>query len=303
MSIDTAQIVTVIYMLWEFTVQNFGNPIVFQIVIWPIASIPIFLVATELPIQIFLSYRIKVFSKSWIWFIIVASLSLVAGCCGIACGVLATLIPSIPTELKRLVPLADASIGIFVFNNILMTSLLFFFLKKSKTGFQRTDSLIQNLFRIAVQTAFISSIICVIQLILFTIMDCPSIIAFLELLHSRLFVNTLMFTLNSRANFREKLKTDEIQFCSEGIPDAFRIKPAEISISVQQDNHVDDLGSRSSDETEKKRFYAVERVWYFRCATQYSLCSSTIAIKTCVRCFNSSYLSPVDHYTCTHSRI
>jgi hypothetical protein len=49
--------------------------------------------SASVPIQIFLAYRIKGLSHSWLLFLGLAALSLAQGACGIAGGILATINP------------------------------------------------------------------------------------------------------------------------------------------------------------------------------------------------------------------
>jgi hypothetical protein len=51
------------------------------------------LLSASIPVQIFLAYRIRGLSQSWVLFIILASFSLAQGACGLTGGILATIHP------------------------------------------------------------------------------------------------------------------------------------------------------------------------------------------------------------------
>jgi len=255
--IDTFQMAATMYMLWEFTVTNFGNKAILTNLPWPYLTTPIFVVSVTVPIQLFLGYRIKVLSQTWLWFAIIAVISLAQGACGMTGAIIATRISN-PTDFTNLIPIADVWIGLFVFTDILITVLLFIFLRKSKTGFQRMDSIIETLIRMAVQTASIATTLCVIALIAFNVWPNTCLTYVFELVQSRAYTNTLMVTLNSRTRFRERLKNNEVQQLGpESILDTLRFSPAEVGVVVQQDVQADipDLGS--TNKSEKKHFYDV----------------------------------------------
>jgi len=80
MVIDTFQTAATVYMLWEFTVPNFGNTSIFTKPPWPFNTTGICIPVTAAPIQIFLGYRIKVLSHGgWFWFTLISVLSLTDG--------------------------------------------------------------------------------------------------------------------------------------------------------------------------------------------------------------------------------
>jgi len=165
--LDTFHTAAATYMLWEFVVPNFGKSEIFVHLPWPYPTTPIFICLASVPIQIFLAYRIKGLSRSWLLFLGLAALSLAQGACGIAGGILATINPD-PAHFTALLPLAESWISIAVFVDVAVTLSLFYFLRRSKTGFKRTDNVIERLIRTAIETASVGAIFCIIDVIVFT---------------------------------------------------------------------------------------------------------------------------------------
>jgi len=258
--LDTFQMVSTSYMVWEFTVSNFGNPRIFQELPWPYPTTPIFIALASIPIQHFLAYRIKSLSHSWIWFFIISVLSLAQGACGIAGGILATVLAD-RADLSSLIPIADAWISLCVVTDVFITALLFYFLHKSKTGFQRMDSILERLILIAVETAAIGTAFCIIDVIVFNTNSKTNLHFFFALLQGRIYTNTLMVTLNSRASLREQMNSNEPQgFVSHiGAPATVRFKATEINVAVSHDIQMDSLqpNSPAHSRDEKESFYRV----------------------------------------------
>lgn len=233
-----------LYLLWAFTVDNFGNYDIFSSVPWPYPTTAITIVLCSVPIQHFLAWRIRGLSRSWALFCVVSALSLAQGACGFAGGVLANIISN-PVDFVRLGGVADAWLSIAVFTDILITLLLLYYLQRSKTGFKKTDSIISSLIRTAIETAAIGAIFCVVDLVVFTARSDTNLHFFFALPQPGIYTNTLMMTLNSRLSLRNEMNSGDPQ--SFNITTASRFKPTEVSIAVSQDVRMDIVGSNAQD--------------------------------------------------------
>jgi len=230
-------------MLWEFVVPNFGRPEIFVHLPWPYSTTPIFICLASVPIQIFLAYRIKGLSHSWILFIALATLSLAQGACGFAGGVLATINPD-PAHLESLVPVATSWISIAVLADVCITLSLFYFLRRSKTGFKKTDNIIERLIRTAIETSSIGAIFCIIDVIVFTTRINTNLHFFFALPQGRIYTNTLMMTLNSRANLREEMNSTNVHsFNVTGSGSGGARRKTEVSIGITQSIQMDKIES------------------------------------------------------------
>jgi hypothetical protein len=189
--LDTFHTCAATYMLWEFVVPNFGKPEIFVHLPWPFPTTPIFICLASVPVQIFLAYRIKGLSHSWLLFVVIASFALAQGACGFAGGVLATINPN-PSHFSALLPLANCWISLAVFVDVSITVSLFYFLRRSKTGFKRTDNVIERLIRTAIETCSIGAIFCIIDVIVFTTRINTNLHFFFALPQGRIYTNTLM---------------------------------------------------------------------------------------------------------------
>jgi len=129
-----------------------------------------------------------------------------------------------------------------VFTDVLITATLFFFLRRSKTGFSKTDTIIERLIRTAIETAAVGAIFCVLDVIVFTTKGDTNLHFFFALPQGRIYTNTLMLTLNSRSGLREHLHSNNPQSISLSETNRFAAAGGvrtEISIAVQQDVQTD----------------------------------------------------------------
>jgi hypothetical protein len=241
--LDTFHTAAATYMLWEFVVPNFGNPEIFTHLPWPYPTTPIFICLASIPVQIFLAYRIRGLSQSWVLFIILASFSLAQGACGLTGGILATIHPD-PTHFAVLLPIATSWISIAVAVDVSITLCLFYFLRRSKTGFKRTDNIIERLIRTGIETCSIGAIFCVLDVIVFTTRINTNLHFFFALPQGRIYTNTLMMTLNSRANLREELNSTNVHsFNVTGSGSGGTKRKTEVSIGITQSIQMDNIQS------------------------------------------------------------
>ena len=87
----------------------------------------------SVPVQFFLAWRIRIFSKSFVLFIVICTLSLVQGGLGFASTISALLEPNLEANVRR-VPVADSWLAIAVACDASITAALSYYLLKRKTG-------------------------------------------------------------------------------------------------------------------------------------------------------------------------
>lgn len=240
MILDTVHTGSTVYMLWQFTVPNFGNFKIFASVPWPFPTTPIFIVLASVPVQHFLAWRIKGLSRSWALFAAISVFSLAQGACGLAGGILA-LASSDPAGFRKLLGVADSWVAVAVFTDVLITGSLLLLLRRSKTGFKKTDSIIASLIRTAIESSAVGAIFCIVDVIVFTTKTDTNLHYFFALPQGRIYTNTLMMTLNSRKSLRTEMSSSHAQSFNVVSATGRFTKPAEVSIAVTQDIQMDKM--------------------------------------------------------------
>ncbi|KIK64822.1 hypothetical protein GYMLUDRAFT_402293 [Collybiopsis luxurians FD-317 M1] len=86
--IDTFHSAAAVYLFWQYTVESYINPASLETALWPLTLTPVLTVISALPIQMFLSQRVKKLSGSQTVFITLVTLSCIEGSLGITIAAL-----------------------------------------------------------------------------------------------------------------------------------------------------------------------------------------------------------------------
>ncbi|PPQ94920.1 hypothetical protein CVT25_004406 [Psilocybe cyanescens] len=186
--LDTFHTCALLYMIWEYAVVHFNEPAFLATVLWPFSSTPIITTLTSFPIQIYLSWRIRQFSRSTRVFFGLLALAITQAALGLTCSIAAFRVP------LSLIPFVDAWQVLAVATDVSITALLSWYLLKSRTGQKSSDSVICRVIRSSVETAAFGAFFCIMDLITFT------------LLQNTNFHVVFAFTLNSRKSLRAELE-------------------------------------------------------------------------------------------------
>jgi len=219
-ALDTVHSCVAVYAAWETCVTNFNNPGFFAAVSW---TIPFTACATALAAflsQIFLAHRVLILTKNKILTGVILTLS----CLGFFFGLYAGTYSGILHEVAKFGPLSPfvtCWLGFQTAADVMITTVLIYTLKNARTGFHRTDTIINRLIRGAVQTGFFASIFALFDLFSFMLRRQTYLYAMFAYPIGRIYTNTLLDTLNCRNNLKGKGPTLDVE--SEGNATAFRM--------------------------------------------------------------------------------
>jgi hypothetical protein len=194
---DTVHSAVAVYAAWELCVANYNNPSSLAVVGW---TIPFTAVATSVAAiitQFFLAYRVYILTKNAPVVGVIGLLSFLGFIFGVYAGVRSGII----NEVKNFAPLTPFVIcwlGFQTCADLLITFVLSFALARSRTGFRKTDTIINRLIRGAIQTGFFVSLFALADLFSFVLHRNTNFYAFFAYPIGRIYTNTLLDTLNSR---------------------------------------------------------------------------------------------------------
>ncbi|KAF8914036.1 hypothetical protein CPB84DRAFT_46769 [Gymnopilus junonius] len=208
--LDTIHSAVAIYAGWEACVTNYNNPASLAFVSW---TIPFTAVATSLAAfitQLFLGHRVLALTKSkpLVGFILLLS-SL-----GLIFGIYSGIYSGILHELAKFGPLDPFVTCWLVFQtsaDILITVVLSWVLSRSRTGFRRTDTIINRIIRGAVQTGLFVSLFAMGDMFSFLLHRDTNLYAMFAYPMGRIYTNTLLDTLNARTAFKAQGHTHEVE--------------------------------------------------------------------------------------------
>ncbi|KAH9475548.1 hypothetical protein JR316_0012663 [Psilocybe cubensis] len=168
--LDTFHTSALSYMIWEYVVVHFNDPSFLSTVLWPFSSTPIVTTMTSFPIQIYLSWRIRQFSRSTRVFSVLVAMAVAQATLGLVCSVAAFHVPRIGSY-RQLIPFVDAWQITAVATDVSITLLLSWYLWKSRTGQKSSNNVICRLIRSSIETAAFGASFCILDLITFTLLQ------------------------------------------------------------------------------------------------------------------------------------
>ncbi|KIJ93605.1 hypothetical protein K443DRAFT_644181 [Laccaria amethystina LaAM-08-1] len=231
--------IRLIYLAWVYAVDDFNNPFAlastfllnlsalevdpFCILgpVWPYPAWVFVATVTACITQVFLAYRILRLKKSITLYATMLVLAAAAFVFGIIFGVKvcnvktyaivshrlslvfgADFLMTSLLETAGMSPLISVWLCLEVGVNVLITGVLLHSLSQSRTGFQRSDSIINRLMQTTVQTGLFSSVASILTLALYLADKNTEFYNLFGVPISRLYSNTLMHTLLCREALR-----------------------------------------------------------------------------------------------------
>jgi len=241
-AIDTIHSAVAIYAGWQTCVTNYGNPASLLEVGW---TIPFTAVATSCAAvitQFFLSHRVYKLTNSIPVVVVLGLLSLLGFFFGVYAGVDSGVINQV-RNFAPLTPFVICWLGFSTAADLAITFVLSFVLSRSRTGFRKTDTIVNRLIRGAIQTGLFASIFALADLFSFVLHRDTLLYAMFAYPIGRIYSNTLLDTLNSRVQLK-RLAAGTVEETGD-VTDSFRMKN-------QSDTFANSLPSLPAVQVEKK---------------------------------------------------
>ncbi|GJE93552.1 hypothetical protein PsYK624_097110 [Phanerochaete sordida] len=195
-----------IYWLYHDIIINFGNLDNLAIAAWPLAADPAMVAIIATFVQLFFAWRVRVLTNSW-WITSLILVTAFVSCCG-GLGVAIAIhfvkyyenfdkFDQVGTIWLISTAVCDSAIAIS----------LTWHLRRHKTGFQHTDDVLNRIIRLTVSNGALTAVWAIVDLILFLSIKTGVHLA-LNLPLAKLYTNSLMSSLNSRAGWKFTTKSD-----------------------------------------------------------------------------------------------
>ncbi|KAJ7611772.1 hypothetical protein FB45DRAFT_316606 [Roridomyces roridus] len=158
---------------------------------------PLCVVLISTPIQLFFAWRIRSLTKSYWVPGVIAVLSFASLAGGVWTAVMIRIVKTFANKPK----LHDSALLWFLSScvaDLLITVSLVFSLTKRKTGFSGTDSVIDKIIRMTIQTGMLTAVFSILDVVCFMVLPHAAINFIWDLALSKLYTNCLMSTLNAR---------------------------------------------------------------------------------------------------------
>jgi hypothetical protein len=199
---DTIHQILIAHTLYVYTVTNYGNPLALGQLVWSLLVEVLFNGFIALFVQLFLTMRIwRLSERSIPLTVTVLFLVFSEFGCIIAYSIKSLSFTTFAeiTSLKRLSITVNALAAL---GDVLIAAALCYLLHSSRTGFQRSDTIINKLIVFAVNTGLLTSICAVASLISITVAGNTFVYICFFFVLGRLYSNSLLATLNARQMIR-----------------------------------------------------------------------------------------------------
>ncbi|KAJ3539725.1 hypothetical protein NM688_g6324 [Phlebia brevispora] len=197
---DTLNCVFDMWWIYDVLINHFSDPNALKTGNWVFATDPAMVGIIATMVQLFFAWRVKVLTnRPWVvLLIVVTAFGSIFG--GIGTAVAIHYVPEF-TEFQKFQVVVIVWLICAVICDSAITLSLTWHLRKHKTGFQDTDDILNKIIRLTVQNGLITALWAIIDLISYLATPSGLHLAFNFPL-AKLYTNSLMSSLNSRAGWR-----------------------------------------------------------------------------------------------------
>lgn len=202
MAFDTIYQTLITHTVYIYTISNWGNPKILGRLVWSMLVEVLFNGFTAFLVQSFLAMRIWKFSNRNPWLTLLVGL-LIAGefGCVLSYTVLALRFETF-AQLAHLKSLSIIVNALAAAGDVLIAGTLCTILHRSRTGFHRSDTMINKLILFSVNTGFLTSLCAIASLISIVVAGHTFLYIAFFFCIGRLYSNSLLATLNARKMIR-----------------------------------------------------------------------------------------------------
>ncbi|PFH52841.1 hypothetical protein AMATHDRAFT_139073, partial [Amanita thiersii Skay4041] len=219
--VDTLHSAIAVYAGWDTCVTHYGDASYFLTVSWTIPFTAVATAFVAIISQGFLGHRVYILTKSLPLVILIGILSLIGCIAGFYAGILSGVIKEV-AHFDRLNVPVTFWLAFQTAADLLITASLITVLSRSRTGFHRTDTIINRLIRGAVQTGVFVSIFALADMFSFLLHRDTNLYAMFAYPIGRIYTNTLLDTLNARSSLKNVGHAIDVD--SEANTNSFRMQ-------------------------------------------------------------------------------
>ncbi|KAI0648712.1 hypothetical protein C8Q79DRAFT_1007286 [Trametes meyenii] len=196
--LDTFQTILSMHICYWYLVTNYFDPARLFTGIWSINLLGVSVGMTLVACQSFFARRVYIIGPRYRILVVITGIMFIAELgFAIAGTYFASTLPNF-AEFHKVSWLNSASFGLAIGADLILTVVLISVLRKSRTGFDQTDSIIDVLILYTMCTGLVTTVFSAISLILALVASNSLIYAGCDLVVSKLYVNSVLAALNYR---------------------------------------------------------------------------------------------------------
>ncbi|KAH9933211.1 uncharacterized protein BXZ73DRAFT_101173 [Epithele typhae] len=191
---DTVNSAFDIAFLYIALINNFGNVSALTTASWVFATDAVMTAIIGSLVQLFFAWRVKVLTNNTLAVVVITGFG------GTGTTIATRMIPEF-VQFQRFKVIVIIWLVSSAMADCLITFVLVRYLRGHKTGFGQTDDFVDKIIRITVQTGLITAVWAIVDLVVYLVNPTGLHLMF-NLPLAKLYTNTLMSTLNSRAGWK-----------------------------------------------------------------------------------------------------
>ncbi|RDX53862.1 hypothetical protein OH76DRAFT_1342939 [Lentinus brumalis] len=194
---DTVNCCFDVAFLYMPLINNFGDNDAISRASWGERASDAFIAAL---VQFFFAWRVKVLTSNIFTVCVICFCSFAQLCGGLGTSIAVVRVPEF-VHFQKFQVIVIIWLAFSAVADTIITAALVWHLRKNKTGMALTDTVVNKIIRLTVQTGLITALCAIIDLILFLVFPTGLHLIF-NLPLSKLYTNCLMSSLNSRAGWQ-----------------------------------------------------------------------------------------------------
>jgi len=262
-SLEVAHQIVIGITCWHYSVSNFGSAeqAFSERTPWSLSTMVLLGAVIGTIVKAYFGLRVYRLSKgNFLWAGIICSMSIAQ--LGTATSYAIRSTHTAVSQLVTIKTLGTVSLSLGAATDIVTASVLFFYLRTMRTGYSRSDTLINRLISFSVNTGALTSFFSLAVVILYQLMPTNFVFIACYFIVCKLYSNSFLATLNSRGFSRGRVSDSE----STPVENAFVMSPRSrlatmngkgsqlnISIDVRREVSVQDEDEKTASKTSLAR--------------------------------------------------
>ncbi|EMD36464.1 hypothetical protein CERSUDRAFT_84626 [Gelatoporia subvermispora B] len=200
--LDSLHLALISHALYTYAVTNFANPLAIMVPTWSImAHVAVTGVSDVFVRSLFCQRVWKLSGRNWVLTIAIIISSLVTFAGSVAFSIRGLQIDNF-FAFSEISWILYTSFGLGVAADLLIAVSLVTFLQRRRTGFSRTDSVVRVLMLYSINTGALTTLCAFLCLVMYATMPDNFIFIAFYFVLPKLFLNSLLATLNARRSLR-----------------------------------------------------------------------------------------------------
>ncbi|KAJ4481289.1 hypothetical protein J3R30DRAFT_3466576 [Lentinula aciculospora] len=211
---ETISFVLDFAVVWEPLIQDYGSPTIFQTTPTTFSADPLVTAAISTAVQLFQGWRIHKLTKSKIVF---GSIALIAFA-SLAAGFTTTILIALHPAWSQLQMFEFGFLAWLISSalcDIVIAVSLSWFVLHNKTSFTSTNSILNRIMLLTLQTGTLTAVAAIADVFTFTLSEDKTLEFVWAYSLSKLYSNSLLSMLNARVEWNKVLDTPSIQTQSD----------------------------------------------------------------------------------------